>query len=296
MSAHVVFRTFDAEHPATTSARVLNDLLRSELHFQGACFTDCAEMQAVAGGVGTETAAVLALRAGADCVVISHHLDLARRTCDAIVAALEDGRLPLQRLEQALDRLAALREFAEKGSSSIPDGFAHIDEQAGAEVARRAVTRIRGEVRLHGPATIVSFEGATAEGVQTAKIEHPSLALALRERKVHAELLRVSLDPSADMVEQLVTLLRAQEGREVVLLSRRAHAHASQREALDALLAAAPDALLVALREPFDVTLFPAARNVVCALGDGEVSVAALADVLSGRQPAVGRLPVALTL
>lgn len=296
MSAHVVFRAFDAAQPATTSRRILGELLRGELGFTGACFTDCAEMKAVAGGGGTEAAAVLALRAGADCVVISHHLDLARRTCDAIVEAVEDGTLPLERLDEAVQRVGALRDFGPNVAQARQDAAVDVDVQAGIEAAHRAITLIRGSARLHGPATVISFEGATVEGAQTAKVEHPSLALALRERKVHAELLRVPLDPSDEMVRQLVALLRDQQGREVVFLSRRARAHESQRSALHTLLATAPDALFVAMREPFDVPEFPEARNVVCSFGDGEVSVAALADVLSGRQAAVGRLPVSLAM
>ena len=90
----------------------------------------------------------------------------------------------------------------------------------------------------------------------------------------------------------MTALLAAQAGRDVVVVMRRAQHYHWQRKAIEALLASAPQAVLVSALEPFDVACFPQARNVLCSYGDGGLECAALADVLSGRAEAPGKLPV----
>jgi len=291
MSAHVAYEALDAEHPATLSHSILTHLLREELGFGGVCFTDCLEMDAIAATIGPERGAVAALAAGADCVVVSHRLDVAERARAAIVDAVKSGALPRARLEQARERVATLRN--QRACEWPP-----VDAAAGAQTALRAITVVRAErsrgITVAEPVTVVSFEGSAADGVRGAHVGAPSLSLALRERHVRSESMRVALEPTPEMIEQLVAVVAAQAGRDFVFLARRAHLHVAQRDALQALLAVAPDAVLVSLREPFDAVLFPEARALLCTYGDGEVSISGLAEVLSGRARADGQLPVRL--
>ena len=85
MTAHIIVRSLDPEHPATLSPRILTDLLRTEIGFDGVCFTDCMQMDAIAKSVGPTEGAVLALLAGADCVLISHSTELAVEAVERIV-------------------------------------------------------------------------------------------------------------------------------------------------------------------------------------------------------------------
>ena len=110
MTAHVVVEAFDPDVPATLSPRILTGLLRGEIGFPGVCFTDCMEMDAIARDPGTVAASVRAIAAGADCLVISHHLDVARACTQALAAAVEDGSLPAARLEEAYGRVRRVRE------------------------------------------------------------------------------------------------------------------------------------------------------------------------------------------
>jgi len=105
MAAHVVVPALDAERPASLSPRILGDLLRAEMRFEGVCFTDCLTMEAIARAPGTVRGAALALAAGADMALISHDLALGRAARDEIVAAVEAGTLPLERLHEAPPRV-----------------------------------------------------------------------------------------------------------------------------------------------------------------------------------------------
>lgn len=109
MTAHIVFEQLDSHFPATLSPAVLTGLLRGTLGFRGVITTDCLEMNAIAEGVGVGPGAVLALLAGADMVMVSHHLDLQEEAIRAIEEAVDQGELPLPRLEEAASRIAQLK-------------------------------------------------------------------------------------------------------------------------------------------------------------------------------------------
>ena len=101
MTAHLMIPSLDAERPATLSPRVLTDLLRDSLDFQGLIVTDALVMEAITGLVGPGEAAVQAFEAGADLILMPADAD---KAIDAICAALDSGRIPSLRLEQSLQR------------------------------------------------------------------------------------------------------------------------------------------------------------------------------------------------
>jgi len=295
--AHVVATAFDALRAASLSDAVTTRLLRDDLGFDGVTITDCLEMGAIAAGDGTVRAAPAALAAGADIVLISHRLDVAERVVDAIVGAVHAGTLPRARLEDAHARVLRLRERYTQPAPYDGD----VDGGAPAEAARRAVTAVRGEARLREgkPVTVISFEGAAADaaaasGALAARTSLPSLSAPLRRRGWKSENMRVALAPDDDDVTLLLQHVAALGDREFVAVTRDAHLHPAQRDAVARLLDAAPHVTIVSARAPFDAALWPDARRVVCIYGGGELSMEGCADVLSGRAPARGTLPVRL--
>ncbi|MGH3155348.1 MAG: glycoside hydrolase family 3 protein, partial [Streptosporangiaceae bacterium] len=99
--------------PATLSAAALTGLLRGELGFTGVIITDALEMRAVSDPYGVPESAVRALAAGADLLCLGRDQDeemyLAVRA--AIAAAVADGRLPAERLDEAGRRVTELRAW-----------------------------------------------------------------------------------------------------------------------------------------------------------------------------------------
>ena len=101
MTAHLLLPSLDPERPATLSNAVLTKLLRQELGFDGLVVTDALVMEAISGRYGAGEAAVLALEAGADLVLMPADADAA---LDAIVAAVAAGRLSDERIGASLER------------------------------------------------------------------------------------------------------------------------------------------------------------------------------------------------
>jgi beta-N-acetylhexosaminidase len=273
MTAHVLVVAFDAHLPATLSRRIASELLRGELGFRGVLVTDCLEMQAVAER-GAERA-VEALAAGADLMLFSQDLDAANAAVAAIHRAVEEKRLPLERLEEAHARVMELRRA---GAEPQPLQAFPPHPGVGREIGRRAITLVRGLPHADPVASVAVSFGGTSPTLQR---EAPAL-----------EEILAPVDPEADDVRGMLEAL-AEHGRRPLLLSRRAHCHALQAAAIAHIIDRFPDALVVSLREPFDVPLFATARHLLAAFGDDEASIGGLADVIFGGSMPSGRLPIA---
>jgi beta-N-acetylhexosaminidase len=109
MTAHILYPALDPDYPATLSRRIIEGLVRQQLHYQGVVVTDDLEMGAIVRHDAAERAAVQALTAGADLLLICHKLNLALNAREACWQALNNGTLSAQRVEEAITRLTALR-------------------------------------------------------------------------------------------------------------------------------------------------------------------------------------------
>ncbi|MBX5481384.1 MAG: beta-N-acetylhexosaminidase [Myxococcaceae bacterium] len=108
MTAHVLFEAIDPDVPATMSRSVLDGVLRRELGFDGVLVSDDLEMKAIADHYGVAEAAVQGAAAGVDLFLVCHHASEQRAAIEAVVRAVESGRIPRARIEEANLRLDAL--------------------------------------------------------------------------------------------------------------------------------------------------------------------------------------------
>jgi beta-N-acetylhexosaminidase len=122
MTAHVFLPALDEKRPASLSKRVITGLLREELKYDGVILSDDLEMKAVAADYTVADAAVLAVQAGCDGVLIcSGDHDTQAAALEALVHAVEDERVPLARVEDALNRQRRAKErFLTAGVGARP--------------------------------------------------------------------------------------------------------------------------------------------------------------------------------
>ena len=111
MTAHIFIPALDEQWPATLSRRIVTDILRDELHYDGVVLSDNLEMKAIADVYDVPAAAVLAVAAGCDGVLIcSGDHDTQAAALEALVHAVEDARLPMARVDDALGRQRRAKE------------------------------------------------------------------------------------------------------------------------------------------------------------------------------------------
>jgi beta-N-acetylhexosaminidase len=116
MTAHVVFSALDPAQPATTSATMLDQVIRGVIGFQGLLMSDDVSMNALAGSLAERTRAIFA--AGCDIVLhcngkLDEMRDVASETPELSGKALERARKALasRRAPKPFDRVAARAEL-----------------------------------------------------------------------------------------------------------------------------------------------------------------------------------------
>jgi beta-N-acetylhexosaminidase len=107
MTAHIAVPALDNENtPATLSPKILTGILRDEMAFKGLIVTDALEMGGIAKGFSTGEAAVRAIEAGADVLLMPTNPGAA---IDGVLAAVKSGRITKKRLDQSVARILAAK-------------------------------------------------------------------------------------------------------------------------------------------------------------------------------------------
>ncbi|NJO40939.1 MAG: beta-glucosidase [Cyanobacteria bacterium CRU_2_1] len=102
MTAHLQIPALDTEYPATLSHRILTGELRQRLGFEGLIVTDALIMGAIANRYGADEAAVMAIDAGVDILLMPPDPEGA---IHAICQAIETGRITIDRIQASLERI-----------------------------------------------------------------------------------------------------------------------------------------------------------------------------------------------
>ncbi|MDF3141277.1 MULTISPECIES: glycoside hydrolase family 3 protein [unclassified Streptomyces] len=244
MSAHILIPALDPDRPATLSRPVLTDLLRGDLGYTGLIVTDGMEMQAIAATYGIERGSVLAIAAGADAICVGGGLaddETVRRLRDALVAAVRSGELAEERLAQAAERV---RELARWTATVAPVTEGEVRTDVGLVAARRAL-RVTG-AEHHPPLTEAPYVAAFTPVANIAVGDETPWGVA-------AELTRLLPGTETGTYtgeDAGRAALEASGGRRVVAVVRDEHRHTWMATALDALLEARPDTIVVEMGVP----------------------------------------------
>jgi beta-N-acetylhexosaminidase len=317
MAAHIVFPALD-ERPATLSPAILRGLLREQLGYDGLVFTDALDMGAIAERYGAPEACVLARAAGADVLLPLGDAANQIAAADALVAALEAGRLALDDFIATADRLVKLRKAYGVGDegrrtkeerpptaddrrqttdhrpptgsrpSSVvrrPSAELAEAEQEALELARRGLTRRdpRGLLPLPADARLAAIDCLLprfndAEEAASRAELLRGLLAAAFPRLDHRALM-----PDAPEAAWRQAIEAAGRADAVLIVTRNAWL-VERQAALGAALAGAGAPLIhLAARSPRDGELLPGAAATLLSYGDPPLSLRAAVEALGGR-------------
>jgi beta-N-acetylhexosaminidase len=295
LTAHIIVPVLGPE-PATVNPRALS-MLRG-MGFDGLIISDAVEMEAIASTLGIGPGAVAALAAGVDLVCLGNqgadprtpenpHPDESayRKVHTAVVDALRSGSLRAERLEEAADRIAALRSWvAAHRTSGSPDSSraplapapgtsAAVPGAPGATAARVAAHAcdVRGDVRLRADVPVTVIDARVLRN-RAAGREADLVGRALAARR--------TISHHRFDAEETAELMRADPLGEVVLVVDQPHIAVAERHALTDVLAWHPGTVVVRLGWPGDLGVdLP---RLVTTHGSSAVSASAVADLLVG--------------
>jgi beta-N-acetylhexosaminidase len=105
MTAHVLVPALDADHPASLSSRVVTDLLKTAMKYDGMVLSDDLGMKAISTTAPLPDASVAAIHAGCDAVLFCNStIDEQVAALEAVIRAAESGRLSSTRIDDAFAR------------------------------------------------------------------------------------------------------------------------------------------------------------------------------------------------
>jgi beta-N-acetylhexosaminidase len=111
MTAHVVFAALDAKRPATLSEQVVTGLLRKRLGYRGVIVSDDLDMRAIAGHMGIDHAAVQAIRAGCDVLLLCCNEQYQAQAEEALLKGAEQDSELKRRIGESAARVRAMKKL-----------------------------------------------------------------------------------------------------------------------------------------------------------------------------------------
>jgi beta-N-acetylhexosaminidase len=306
-SADAIGETFEVATgavPATVSVPVVTGLLRRELGFTGLVVTDSMRMGAITSHFDAGEAAIRAILAGADQVLISNDTDAA---IAAVLAAVKTGRIPEARIDESVKRILDVKKRLSLYDKAIPSvgKIARIVDTPSiqaleAEIAGRSLTLVReegGVLPLRKGAKLLSLVIA-----DEASLNGPTGPLAADLKARVPSVKTVRLDPRSTPEETRAAVEAAKES-DVVLVSLFVRTRSGQgkitvpeagRSALTRILALGKPVVAVSFGSPYLLRDFPGLSTYLCAWGGQDVSQEAAVRALFGEAEIGGRLPITI--
>lgn len=304
MTAHMAVPAFDsADVPATISHNMLTGLLRDELGFQGIIVTDAMEMQGIASRFSQGEAAVRAIEAGADVLLMPTDPEACIR---AIAEAVAHGRISRQRIDQSAAKILLAKQRAGLfrtrlvNLDAISDG---LDEQRfgylAQTVAEHALTLVKDDKHL--------FPVPSADGSCLAILEESEFSTRGETvvNEFHARMPGATtyiLNPQ--MPQPLLTfiaddLLRCKQIYAVAFVTVAANRGNVSLAGglnlfLNTLVKGSVPVALIALGNPYLVRDFPDVSSYLAAFSTSTTSESAVAKAIFGEIPISGKLPVSI--
>ena len=294
----------DPNTPATLSSHILTDLLRKELGFQGLVVTDAMDMGGITVRYAPGEAAVRAILAGVDALLMPPVPDAA---FEALQAAVKSGRISVERLDASVRRILQAKAKLGLNENRLVDVNA-INQKLGSvawqneaqEISDRGVTLLRDTPhRLPldgtepGRALLLAFyadpEPYPGEDLERELKSRFDSVTTLRAdtRFVNANILKLPSPDTYD-VAILALFVRVSDRKGNVDVP------AEQAALAEQLFKGGKPVITVGFGSPYLIEKFPLAETWLAAFGISDVAQISIARALFGQIPVSGHLPVTI--
>ncbi|MBV9304027.1 MAG: hypothetical protein JOY53_18100 [Acidobacteriaceae bacterium] len=303
MTAHMEVPAFDQQGvPATVSENVLTGLLRNEIGFRGLIVTDAMDMQGLASLYSQGEAAVRAIEAGADALLMPSDPEAC---IHALMAAVTSGRISRRRIDASAAKVMAAKQEV----GLLRSRFVNLDfisdqtkdpgyEQIAQTIADRAVTLVKDDKRLFplpdpNACLIVMSEGEFSQRGQTLVTELRRGAPGIRSYIAHPEmpnpiLEAIGRDASTCKEIYVAAFVTVAAYRGSVALQ------GGLNSLMNALVHGPVPVGLISLGNPYLLREFPDVSSYAATFSTTATSEIAAARAILGEIPITGKMPVSI--
>ncbi|MBI5035699.1 MAG: beta-N-acetylhexosaminidase [Chloroflexi bacterium] len=284
MSAHITFPAIDSTPglAATLSPKVLTDLIRGEMKYDGLVMTDELTMGALAtSGYPAPQAASAALKAGADILLFQTGYAMHRQVHAMLVDHVKRGVIPQARLDEAVRRVLSAKEkfglLTADGRPPTANIALTAAKTISREVALQAVTLVRDDAKL-----VPLKPDAKLLVVETGAYGLGTL--------LGATTMQVAANTKKSEIDSILQI--AKEGRTVIIATSDAARNPGQVDLVATLKSVNVPTIIIATRSPYDIMYLKNVTTYIATYGNNPPMIEAVAAVLTGKVKGQGRLPV----
>lgn len=293
MSAHILFPAYDTV-PATLSKKILTNVLREELGFEGLILTDCLEMKAIQNEFGTANGALKAVLAGADLCDISHTLEFQLKALELLEEAVNDGRLQLEELDKKVERILKAKEktlpYLEKYFYNQEMKFSEENNCLAQEIVDNSLTMVKGNNVTLTTNTLLIAPVAMARTIIEDEFDDRNLAKVLKKEFNNLDVLE--LLNTDEFKESVLNSLDKYDN--VVIFSYNAATSPKQVEFINAVLAKKQEVTVISLKGPMDFNKYNNLNNYLCLYEYTPNSIRTVVKYLKKELTPKGKLTIKL--
>jgi beta-glucosidase-like glycosyl hydrolase/CubicO group peptidase (beta-lactamase class C family) len=307
MTAHVAVPevTGSPETPATLSEKILTDLLRKSLNFSGIVVTDALEMGGVSNRYWSGLAAVKAVQAGADVLVLPLNVAAA---IDEIERAVKRGLIPESRINRSVEKILKAKSSLGLDRNRIASigqiGVTVSKPQSvklAQEIADRSITAVKDEQHLlpidplkdRRILSLVLSSDTESNPLSIFQAELRRRFTSIRTMWSDARLseeLANEIEKAAAESDLILcsTVVRLSSGQPAASFPKK------QRELIEKLFASKKSIVWTAFGNPYVYRVAPQAGTYLCTFSYSDTSQIAAAKALSGEIPIQGKMPASI--
>ncbi len=209
MTAHILFPQLEPDNvPATMSRRIITDLLRDEMGFEGIVISDCMQMAAIREHFGTVNGIISAMTAGVDMVLVCHDLKLSCEAVSEVEKAVLDGKLNRDEMLESANRIIS---YKNKWADSKADSefYIEIARNENSSLVQKTITAVGNcETMPTGDKPLCIGCAAYRTNYAQEKISSGGSFEEIMSKELNGNSLSVSVDPNDDEIKSAVEIAR----------------------------------------------------------------------------------------
>lgn len=305
MTAHIYFPAIESKEglPATLSKKVITDLLRKKLLFNGVVTTDCMEMDAISKTIGTEKGAVAAVKAGADFVMISHTFERQKGAIKEIIKAIDSDEIDINYILEANERIENLkRKYLDWDKINFDDirvpANVGSNEHKGiaTEVYQNSTTIVKNSGLLpldtNSKVLVIFPESSVMVRIEDESSTKFNLGEAILQFHPFAAVEQIDNMISTDKINEIAS--KAKQYDSIIIGTLNISAESSQLKLIKKLMGINDSVIVVAMRSPYALAYFPGVPVYISTYEFTPPALKIAAGAIFGKKEANGKLPITI--
>ncbi len=298
MSAHIFFSSYEENNrPATLSKKIITNLLREELAFEGIIVSDCMEMKAIDDTVDAAVGSVEGIIAGLDLVCISHTIEKQLAFLRLMEEAVKEGRISEKEIDQKVERIFKAKEktlkILEKNFFNNLENINYFPNKENNDfayhVVKDSLTLFKGERFYLKDKTLLLATNPFASTIAEDRVDGRNIVEAVKRKIPEITSLRMDVNKiDYDLIKEV------ENYDTVIVCTYNAAIYKNQAKMVNRIINKAKKTFVISMRNPYDYLVLNNVENYLSLYEYTPNAVNALVEYLAGNVTPKGIMPISL--